>query len=69
MLWWLHLFFIVAALFKIFKPFLKGKFGEFAVGIHAKKYLTKERCEETSSLLYEMTNDRVYDATKTTHLM
>ena len=42
MLWWLPLFFIVAALFKIFKPFLKGKFGEFAVGIHAKKYLTKE---------------------------
>ncbi len=41
-LWWLPLFFIIAILFKIFKPFLKGKFGEFAVSVHAKKYLTEE---------------------------
>ncbi|WP_174559906.1 nuclease-related domain-containing protein [Acinetobacter bouvetii] len=38
-LWWLPLFFIGALLFKIFKPYLKGKVGELAVAVHVKLYL------------------------------
>lgn len=40
--WWMILLFVGLGLFKAFKPFLKGKFGEFAVSIHAKKYLTED---------------------------
>lgn len=41
-LWWLILLFIVIAVIKFFKPFLKGKVGEFAVSAHVKLYLDKE---------------------------
>lgn len=41
-LWWVILLFIMIALFSAFKPFLKGKFGEFAVSAHVKLYLNKE---------------------------
>ncbi|MEG0482347.1 MAG: nuclease-related domain-containing protein [Acinetobacter sp.] len=41
-LWWLILLFIVIAVIKLFKPFLKGKIGEFAVSAHVKLYLDKE---------------------------
>jgi len=38
-LWWIILLFAGAVLFKIFKPFLKGKVGELAVAVHVKLYL------------------------------
>ncbi|MHA3893561.1 nuclease-related domain-containing protein [Acinetobacter sp. GXMZU3951] len=41
--WWILLLFIVVAVFKAFKPFLKGKMGEFAVSAHVKLYLDKEQ--------------------------
>lgn len=41
-LWWLILLFIAIAVIKLFKPFLKGKIGEFAVSAHVKLYLDKE---------------------------
>lgn len=41
-LWWIVLLFIVIGLFKAFKPFIKGKLGEFAVSTHVKLYLDKE---------------------------
>ncbi|TCB49623.1 NERD domain-containing protein [Acinetobacter sp. ANC 4779] len=40
--WWIILAFVAIGVIKAFKPLLKGKFGEFAVSIHAKKYLTEE---------------------------
>ena len=40
--WWMILIAVGLGIFKAFKPFLKGKFGEFAVSIHAKKYLTED---------------------------
>ena len=40
--WWILLLFIAVALFKAFKPFLKGKMGEFAVSAHVKLYLDKD---------------------------
>ena len=39
---WILLLFIAIALFKAFKPFLKGKMGEFAVSAHVKLYLDKD---------------------------
>ena len=39
---WILLLFIAVALFKAFKPFLKGKMGEFAVSAHVKLYLNKD---------------------------
>lgn len=39
---WMLLLFIAVALFKVFKPFLKGKMGEFAVSTHVKLYLNKD---------------------------
>ena len=42
-MWWLILFMVLVGLFKAFKPFLKGKFGEFAVSVHVKLYLNKEQ--------------------------
>ncbi|QDK96818.1 NERD domain-containing protein [Acinetobacter tandoii] len=39
---WILLLFIAVALFKAFKPFLKGKMGEFAVSAHVKLYLDKD---------------------------
>jgi hypothetical protein len=39
---WILLLFIAVALFKVFKPFLKGKMGEFAVSTHVKLYLNKD---------------------------
>ena len=41
-LWWLVLLFVAIAVIKLFKPFLKGKVGEFAVNAHVKLYLDKE---------------------------
>ena len=38
-LWWIILLFAAAVLFKVFKPFLKGKVGELAVAVHVKLYL------------------------------
>lgn len=38
-LWWVLLLFIGSIVFKLFKPFLKGKLGEFAVATHVKLYL------------------------------
>ncbi|MDR0236589.1 nuclease-related domain-containing protein [Acinetobacter sp.] len=40
--WWLVLVLIVITLIKFFKPFLKGKLGEFAVSTHVKLYLDKQ---------------------------
>lgn len=37
--WWLILLIAGVGLIKIFKPFLKGKVGEFAVSTHVKLYL------------------------------
>lgn len=42
-MWWLILFMVLVGLFKAFQPFLKGKFGEFAVSVHVKLYLNKEQ--------------------------
>jgi hypothetical protein len=39
MLWWIIPLFLVAGAIKAFKPFLKGKLGEFAVAVHVKLYL------------------------------
>ncbi|OTG65724.1 NERD nuclease [Acinetobacter sp. ANC 4470] len=39
---WVILLFVGLGIFKACKPFLKGKFGEFAVSVHVKKYLTEE---------------------------
>lgn len=38
-LWWIILVFIAIGLFKVFKPSIKGKMGEFAVSTHVKLYL------------------------------
>ena len=38
-LWWVLLLFIGLIVFKLFKPFLKGKLGELAVATHVKLYL------------------------------
>ncbi len=37
--WWILLLFIVIGIIKAFKPYLKGKMGEFAVAAHVKLYL------------------------------
>ena len=37
--WWIILVFVVIAIIKAFKPFIKGKVGEFAVALHVKLYL------------------------------
>lgn len=41
--WWILLLFIVIGIIKAFKPYLKGKMGEFAVAAHAKIYLDQDR--------------------------
>ena len=41
-LWWVIPLFLIIGVFKVFKPFLKGKMGEFAVSAHVKLYLDKE---------------------------
>ncbi len=38
-LWWMLLILFGIGLLKAFKPYLKGKFGEFAVQAHVKLYL------------------------------
>ncbi|AUX86361.1 NERD nuclease [Acinetobacter sp. ACNIH2] len=40
--WWILLLFIVIGIIKAFKPFLKGKMGEFAVAAHVKLYLDRD---------------------------
>lgn len=40
--WWILLLFIVIGVIKAFKPFLKGKMGEFAVAAHVKLYLDRD---------------------------
>lgn len=40
--WWILLLFIVIGILKAFKPYLKGKMGEFAVAAHAKLYLDQD---------------------------
>lgn len=42
-LWWMIPLFLIVGAFKAFKPFLKGKMGEFAVSTHVKLYLDKEK--------------------------
>lgn len=37
--WWIFLLFFGVIVFKLFKPFLKGKLGEFTVSTHVKLYL------------------------------
>ena len=39
---WIVLLLVAITLVKLFKPFLKGKIGEFAVSTHVKLYLDKE---------------------------
>lgn len=39
MLWWLIPVLLILGAIKVFKPFLKGKIGEFAVAAHVKLYL------------------------------
>ena len=51
--WWLFLLFSLAALFKLFKPYLKGKFGEFAVVVHAKRYLKQPHYILMNDLTFE----------------
>lgn len=41
-LWWIILLFIAIGAFKAFKPFIKGKIGEFSVALHVKLYLSKD---------------------------
>lgn len=40
--WWVILLVCLISLFKLFKPFLKGKLGERIVRYHAKKYLGEQ---------------------------
>lgn len=42
-LWWFIPLFLIVGAIKAFKPFLKGKMGEFAVSVHVKLYLDKEK--------------------------
>ena len=42
-LWWMIPLFLIVGAIKVFKPFLKGKMGEFAVSTHVKLYLDKEK--------------------------
>lgn len=42
-LWWMIPLFMIFGAIKAFKPFLKGKMGEFAVSAHVKLYLNKEQ--------------------------
>lgn len=42
-LWWMIPLFLIVGSIKAFKPFLKGKMGEFAVSAHVKLYLNKEK--------------------------
>ena len=42
-LWWIIPLFLVIGAIKAFKPFLKGKIGEFAVSTHVKLYLDKDK--------------------------
>ncbi|NNH35487.1 NERD domain-containing protein [Acinetobacter sp. NIPH 2377] len=37
--WWVILAFVAIGIIKAFKPFIKGKVGEFAVALHVKLYL------------------------------
>ena len=37
--WWVILAFVAIGIIKVFKPFIKGKVGEFAVALHVKLYL------------------------------
>jgi len=41
--WWLIPLFLIVVAVNAFKPFLKGKIGEFAVSVHVKLYLDKEK--------------------------
>ncbi|NHB59398.1 NERD domain-containing protein [Acinetobacter sp. 194] len=38
-IWWMIPLFMIGFLFKVFKPLIKGKLGEFAVSTHVKLYL------------------------------
>lgn len=38
-LWWLIPLLLIVGAIKAFKPYLKGKMGEFAVTVHVKLYL------------------------------
>lgn len=38
-LWWLIPLLLIVGTIKAFKPYLKGKMGEFAVAVHVKLYL------------------------------
>lgn len=38
-LWWMIPLILIAGAIQVFKPFLKGKMGEFAVAVHVKLYL------------------------------
>ena len=40
--WWILLLFIAIGIIKAFKPYLKGKMGEFAVAAHVKLYLDRD---------------------------
>ena len=42
-LWWMIPLFLIVGAIKAFKPFLKGKMGEFEVSAHVKLYLDKEK--------------------------
>lgn len=51
--WWLWLIFIAVAVLGIFKPFIKGKVGEFTVSLHAKLHLKDPH--------YILLNDLTFD--------
>ncbi|KGT47803.1 nuclease-related domain-containing protein [Acinetobacter sp. ANC 7454] len=51
--WWLFLLLSLAALFKLFKPFMKGKMGEFAVAMHVKLYLKQPHYILLNDLTFE----------------
>ena len=42
-LWWLIPLLLIVGAIKAFKPYLKGKMGEFAVVAHVKLYLDQDR--------------------------
>lgn len=63
--WWFIPLFILIAIFKFFKPFLKGRFGEFVVGLHVKKYL-----DEDYKLLNDCTlPDEALGTTQVDHIL
>ena len=64
-LWWLILILAIISVLKLFVPYIKGKFGEFIVQFHAKKFLSEEYV-----LLNDLTfQDQESQTTQIDHIM